>query len=518
MDAGTGDDVPLHTSVTVFVLSRCKFAPATMRALIGLRRELGPAVDLTVGYLGTLDAHGEPDPHLGEAEIASSRAQICVAGRATDEEWFSFLECVYGEERWRALPESWRDCAGSVGIEVAAVEACLESGEGDALLARTYGVSMTYGIATSPTLIIGDRLYLGERSEAALRRYICHEAGGPETRPAACAGVAPAPPIPATLLVDDRCGERPECDVSGEIELLEAVIPGLAVRRVDYSSDEGKKLFELIRKADPSVRELPLMVLDGAVRTEQGALSRMSEFLVDFGEGFLLALGNGWDPLAEICDNGKDDTGDGKADCDDPECADELSCRPLEERRLDLFVMSGCPYAAQVIPAADRALEHFGRDRGALDFRLQFIGEVEDGELSSMHGAEEVAEDLRMVCAQDLWGDDYRYMEYVRCRAAAYDSSDWRACLPRWMSEARLSRCAEGKQGRRLLEESFALADRLGIRGSPSWLLNNRLPMRARSTGAIVGAFCDANEQDACSREVAPEPEERGLPAEETCR
>jgi len=73
-----------------------------------------------------------------------------------------------------------------------------------------------------------------------------------------------------------------------------------------------------------------------------------------------------------------------------------------------------------------------------------------------------------------------------------------------------IRRCAEGAEGRRLLLESFELAKALDYRGSPSWLLNNRQPTKARDSQAILDAFCERNDLPECSEALEiPDGEER---------
>ncbi len=522
IDAGPEEEeieVPLHAEVVVFLLARCAHAAETMRHLIALRREMGPSLGLSLGYVGTLDETGEPDPAGGEAELVAAKVQLCVGMKAADEPWLDFLDCFYEGDRWRSMPSGWEECASRAKLDPKDIENCLNSGEGDAALAQTYGVSMALGIASSPVVIFANRLYLGERTFDAMRRHFCHGVGLPQSVPAACNEVEPPPPIAATLLFDSRCTDPGMCDVSNEAALLEQLIPGLQLTRLDFTTKDGRHLFNLIQKTGIEIHELPVIVLDPDVAANSSALVRMSEYLIPFGKGYLLNMGNGWDPLAEICDNSVDDTGNGRVDCDDESCAEKVACRQEDKGRLDLFIMSGCPFSAELLPVVDRVLDHFGRDRKQFDLHLQFIGQEEGGELRSMHGAEEVAEDLRMICAQKLYGKDYRFMEYLSCRARTFDSPAWEPCVPKWMNKKRLRRCAEGSQGHKLLKESFELADRLGVRGSPSWLLNNRWPMQGRSATKIVEGFCAQNEADGCDKEVASESvESRQTPSNSTCQ
>ncbi|MCP4600959.1 MAG: hypothetical protein GY847_10605 [Proteobacteria bacterium] len=511
-------DIPLHAEMAAFILSRCPHAAPTVRSLIALKREMGPSLDLRIGYIGMLDENGKPDTAIGTAEIEASKVQICVSMKSSDDEWMDFLECIYTGEQWRTVPFAWKECADRAGVDEDDVEECLESGEGDTILAKAYSVSMSSEIEASPTLIIANRFYLGSHSLESLRRHVCHEVGTAETRPEACAAVEPAVTVAATLLFDSRCENSAMCDVSNETALLQQLIPGLELAKLDFTTDEGRHLWELIKKTDFPLRELPLIVIDHYLEHNGGAIALLGDYLIPFGKGYLLDMGNGWDPLAEICDNKVDDTENGQIDCADPTCAEKIVCRPEKEGRLDLFIMSGCPFSAEILPVIDRVLDHFGRDRRQLNFSLQFIGNFEEGELTSMHGEEEVAEDLRMICAQKLYGKDYRFMEYVTCRAETFDSPTWEPCVPKWMNKKRLRRCAEDKQGIALLKKSFKLADRLGIKGSPSWLQSNRFSMEGRTAEKIVKSFCEKTERTACKQEVTSEPESRKPRKTGTCR
>jgi hypothetical protein len=286
------------------------------------------------------------------------------------------------------------------------------------------------------------------------------------------------------------------CDTASEEAIVENLVPGVAFKRVDYATEEGRRTFELVR-AGSGVATLPLIVLEKTVAAQEAAMERLADYLTPFGDGFVLRLG-GWDPTVEICDNGADDNADGALDCADATCAAKPLCRKEVKARLDLFIMSGCPFANRMLPDVDRFLDGFGRDEKAVSFSLQFIGEDKDGELSSMHGAAEVEEDKRMACAQRLYPAKYEYMRYVTCRSRDWKALDWGACVPKGMDKKKIERCAAGEEGAKLLADSFSLADSMGVTGSPSWLLNNRLEMRGRDAASITEAFCDANPLPGC--------------------
>ncbi len=504
-DAGPGE-VPRHTEVVAFVMARCPHSAELMKVLIPLLEELGPAVPLAIGYLGPVDDLGDAELVQGDAEVAAAEMQICASGAADGRQWLEFLECHYEDDAWRSAPSGWTGCARRAGLDVEAIRACIESGAGREDLERSIAAAAESGIAASPTLFIGERPYLGPRKREALLTHICYQAGRPETRPAPCRQVDAPSGVGATLLVDERCDDPQLCDVSREVEFISMLVPDMEIVEVDYSEDEGRAIHRSIARAGGPAT-LPLLVLDEGLADWPGAIERMEEFLMPFGDGYLIPLGRGWDPTAEICDNGEDDNGDGLADCDDPGCAKKPVCREEQPGRLDLFAMSGCPFASEMMPSVRRFLEHLGGERGEVDFRLQFIGEVlENGELYSMHGPEEVAEDLRMICAQDLYSKKDLFMDYVVCRSSQALGGDWESCLPDGISARRIRRCAEGERGRQLLVESFELADAVGVEGSPTWMLNNRLEMRGRTAPAILESFCGHNDLEACDREVEPVP------------
>jgi len=151
-------------------------------------------------------------------------------------------------------------------------------------------------------------------------------------------------------------------------------------------------------------------------------------------------------------------------------------------------------------------VDHFGRARTKIDFTVSYIGDVAaDGELDSMHGRAEVDEDLRQVCAQELSGRSYAFVDYLACRSRNL-AADWTTCVPPSLEVEALRACAEGPDGRRLLAASFERSKALGFGGSPSWLLNNRHEMNGRTAAAIVDAYCEQNRLPECARELATEP------------
>ena len=508
--AAKPEQATLHARAVVFMMARCPHCAELYRVLLPLRRELDGALGITIGFIGSVDPGGVPTLPDDDAEVAAATIELCAGRGAKDEaSWFAFLECEYEGSKWHALPEGWRSCAERAGLDAAAIEACAGDGTGREELGLSVAASAAVGVRAAPTIFFDDRPYFGERTREALLSQICYGAGSEATRPAACADVKPPTPIAATLLADSRCDDPDLCDVEREVAFLEALAPTLALARVDFRSKEGRRLYDLIGLASGPKR-LPLLIVDGAIDDLQLVKSRLEDYLVRFGRGYLMPLGEGRDPLVELCGTGLDEDEDGAIDCADDSCTGALECREEKRGRLDLFVMSQCPYATSLLPAVDAFLAHMGRDRRQVDLRIELIGSVgAGGALESMHGPEEVAEDLRLACAQEQHPERYRFMEYALCRAAAGPRDDWRSCVPKGMSAKAIARCADGAKGRALVAASFAAAAAAGVVASPTWLLNGKLQMQGREAEEIRAAFCARNGEAAgCLAPIAGEPAE----------
>lgn len=311
------------------------------------------------------------------------------------------------------------------------------------------------------------------------------------------------PTVGIRYLIDSRCKTR-ECESVSRFEtFIKRQVPGSTAVTFDYVTPDGTALWRFLKSQPrPGAHRdlgLPIALFSKEIELEDEAFARLKKRLVEMGDGYLFQLG-AWNPEQEICDNRIDDDNDHMADCEDPECLEQMSCRIEKSRELRVFVMSHCPFAIKVLDAMEEVLDNFGHDRSKIDFRVEFVGELRDGELHSMRGEEEVAEDLRQICAQHHYGDRYQFMDYILCRNKNMASREWEVCATGAIRADVIRECAEGSLGRQLLLESFELSKALGFTGSPSWLLGNRYSMQGRDPETIKNEFCAHNELPECSR------------------
>src|SRR5262249_8558215 len=152
--------------------------------------------------------------------------------------------------------------------------------------------------------------------------------------------------VNAVFFSDARCKT---CNIDQLEGKLKQVFEGLHVTKVDYMTTEGKALYAQLVKAEPAFKGLPTVLFDSSLDGDDEGKKQLARYLHPIDSYRALAVGGSFDPTAEICDNGIDDDGNGKTDCDDPGCASTMVCRPELKKTLDLFVMSHCPYGTKAI-------------------------------------------------------------------------------------------------------------------------------------------------------------------------
>ncbi|MBI4422780.1 MAG: hypothetical protein HY554_03585 [Elusimicrobia bacterium] len=160
---------------------------------------------------------------------------------------------------------------------------------------------------------------------------------------------------------------------------------------------------------------------------------------------------------------------------------------------VDLYVMSLCPFGVQaengIFPAA-KAL------RERVDLQLHFIGQEGPGAdgkpaFTALHGEPEVRENIRQVCAMELFAD--RYMDYILERNKSYKGIDWRTPAKAAGIDAnKLEACFKGSQGEALYRKNLEAARKRGADASPTIDIDGQPYTRARSQGWVTVALCEA--------------------------
>ena len=142
---------------------------------------------------------------------------------------------------------------------------------------------------------------------------------------------------------------------------------------------------------------------------------------------------------------------------------------------LELFVMSYCPYGVQAEEKVIPIIKKFG---DKIDFKLQFIAQEKEepsGQnitpFTSLHGYPEVAENIRQLLIAQEYPD--RYLDYVLCRGKKLDKS-WEACAQKLgINVARIQALFDVPEAEQLFRENIRRAAELGIKASPTILVDN---------------------------------------------
>lgn len=197
--------------------------------------------------------------------------------------------------------------------------------------------------------------------------------------------------------------------------------------------------------------------------------------------------------------------------------------------RLDLFVMSLCPYGMEAEQALVPLVAGWGEK---VDFHLHFIADEAGGDataagsapvaagqvraerrpgcaaaggpapgsgaagpFSSLHGQPEVDEDRRQLTVAAHHPE--AFLSYLMCRARGGPGSDWRPCARAvGLDPDAVDLAARGPGGQRLLSENLRTANRLGINLSPTLLVDG-VEYTGRLEPFAVGRTLCARQPDA---------------------
>lgn len=471
-----------RVEVAFHIMSQCPFGVQVVNAIKPVLDQLGPAVDFKLHFIGDEPSPGQLTSMHGDSEVKGNLLEICAAKHAPDK-YMDVLVCM--NKNFREIPGNFDACAAEAKVDAQRIKQCAESDEGKQLLSASYKVSKEKGARGSPTMYIGGQLYQGGRTTEQFMRAICQ--AFKVEKPEPCKNIPEPKKIPITVLSDRRCKD---CFPERILGQLKNMFPGLEPKTLDYGDPEGKKLYEEIKGY--GVTLLPAFLFDPVVAEDPG-YAQIQRFMREAGPYKALQIGAKFDPTAEICDNQVDDDGNGKVDCDDPGCKEQLVCRPLKERNLQVFVMSECPFGIKAENAMKEVLEAFKEDN--LQFEIHFIAdEVGPGEFRALHGQSEVDENIRQLCAIKYYPKNFKYMEYIWCRNENIKDPNWQQCAKKaGMDVAKIEKCATGEEGKKLLSEDIKISKALGIGGSPTWLANNRFKFSGLAPEQIKQNICAYN-------------------------
>ncbi len=484
-------------------MSQCPFGVQVINGIEPALKDMGGLVNFTMNYIGDVQGDALTSMH-GENEVKGNIIHLCAIKYAPENyEYMKLISCV--SKDYRALPANWDACAKEVAYNdelIAKLKTCIEGDEGKALLKTSFEAAKAVGAQGSPTIKINGQDYRGGRTGTDFMREICKEFKG--AKPEACAKIPEPKKINLVVIGDKRCTER-NCNTSAIIGSLKSIFPGLEAVESDYGTDEGKAQY-----AEYGVKFLPAFIFPADVKDSEG-FDRISRYLKPTNkEGFqVLQIGANFDPTAEICNNQVDDTGDGTVDCADPTCQASMDCREEVKAKVDVFVMSMCPFGVKALNAMEEVLKAFGDE---LKFEIHFIATAEGDGFTALHGQPEVDENIRELCAIKSFPENHKYMGYILCRNKDIRNPDWQKCVTdSGLDLPKMEACVNGDEGKNLHREDIKIGNALGISASPTWLANNKFKFSGVDPKTIQQNICQHNpELKGCAATLSGEAQGTG--------
>ncbi len=475
--ASAEQTVDQKVKVEFYVMSMCPFGVKVEDAIAPVLKKFGGDLDFELDFIGSIKGDKLTSLHK-EPEVKGNIAQIC-ANKYAPETYFELVSCM--NKNYRQIPGNWEKCAKDTNMPMDKMKACYEGQEGKDLMKASFEKAKARKASGSPTIYIGGAQYRGGRTEKAFTRAIC--AAYKSKKPKVCADLPPPVKFPVTILSDARCKE---CRTNMIEQQMKSLFPGAEIKVIDYGTDEGKKLF-----AELGTKQLPVMLFGKDVEKAEN-YARLQRSLKPHGDKLMHARWARFDPSKEICDNKQDDTGNGKVDCDDGDCKYALACRKDADKKLELFVMSQCPYGVKALDAMKEVLDNF---KGKIDFKVNFIATEEGEGFRALHGQPEVDENIRELCAIKYYPKNHKYMDYILCRNKNIRSNEWKSCTGKstGIDTKKIDKCFSGKEGKDLLRKNIKIAQGLKVTGSPTWYANNKFRFSGLDPETIKNNLCRYN-------------------------
>lgn len=188
-----------------------------------------------------------------------------------------------------------------------------------------------------------------------------------------------------------------------------------------------------------------------------------------------------------------------------------------DKPKVELFVMAYCPYGTQIekgiLPVVNAL-------KGKIDFAVKFVD-------YSMHGKQEVDENLRQWCIET--GQSDKYLSYLKCFLAAGDSSSClkstsidqtslNSCVSK--TDAKYNITANYNDKSTWLSGQYPPFDinkddntKYGVQGSPTLVINGSQAESGRDASSLQKTICGAfnSQPDGCKASLSTTPPSTGF-------
>jgi hypothetical protein len=182
----------------------------------------------------------------------------------------------------------------------------------------------------------------------------------------------------------------------------------------------------------------------------------------------------------------------------EPELPPPAEVVKSDKPKIELFVMSHCPYGTQAEKGIIPVVEKLG---DKIDFSIKFVD-------YAMHGKKELDEQTKQVCMMEL--DEDKYYDYLKCfldkgdagavecaETAGFDADELDTCIEETDEEFGITEAFENQStwsgGRFPAYQVHAEeGEAYGVGGSPTLVVNGEKASSGRSPAAYLGTICAA--------------------------
>ncbi len=188
---------------------------------------------------------------------------------------------------------------------------------------------------------------------------------------------------------------------------------------------------------------------------------------------------------------------------------EKMTCEDINKTKepvLEAFVVSKCPFGVQMQRILNEIVKNMPQI--APYIKVEYMGAIEGGKITAMHGDEEAQENLRQICLREEQSDNF--WAYIDChikegdvdfclQAAQIDVSKLTGCL------------ADGNRGLAYAEKDFANQNIYGVTGSPTLILDgnkiSEFDFGGRTAEAVKTVVCCAfqDKPDFCDEALSTE-------------
>jgi len=189
-----------------------------------------------------------------------------------------------------------------------------------------------------------------------------------------------------------------------------------------------------------------------------------------------------------------------------------------DKPKVELFVMSHCPYGTQIEKGMLPVVELLG---DKIDYQLKFVDYL-------MHGEKEMKEEIAQYCIQKEQNN--KFINYLKCFIYSADA-DSSGCLTQTgVNTSQLNSCIAQTDKEFKITEEFNKSqggyppfniyksenDQYGVQGSPTLVINQtQIQPAGRDSQSLLNAICSAfnNLPEECSQQLSTEMPSSGFGA-----